>query len=887
MSDGERIDVEISANESKLASGMRAAVDAVKGGTEGMKGALEGVGAAFEAVMAPLAAFIAVLAGGAFLKESVEETVNFYKESGKLGKQLGITATEAGVLRTALGDVYSSTEQFSGAASMLTRQVKQNEEGIKKMGLETRNSDGSFRNSKDLMLDAIKVLNGYKEGTDRNMAAQTLFGRGASNLGGLLKLNNEVLEEAKKKQEALGLTITQEGVEAVNKYRAAMNDAGDVMEGVSQTIGTAVLPIFTQLAQWFADIGPAVVAVFKGAIDVLVAVLQVVIDIVKDLWDACSAIFSDIASLVSDAIGGEATTGMFTWTNALKVVKIALLELKAVVELVIEVIRGFIQVTIADFQMWSKIVNAALHLDWNGIAAEYKAGTTRIEQIVIDSANRIKKNTQAIMAAAVGVVAGTDTKSTPTSGSGGGVGENFTGGGKGAGSAKSGGHEQTRTSKWQNELDQQKLAHERMNQENGTFYEFSKEREAEYWKHILETVNLSAKEKVEVERKYLDLALGIRKQAFDDHIAGLKLEMDAFRNNMDERLRIASEIASEMKQRFGETSKEYKQAQGEIVKIEQAKADQLQAIRDEIRNAEVDAQTDAVAAKQAQTDKELQLGLITQKEVLQREVQYQNDLYQIQLQALQEKLALMEKDPDKNPVEYQKLKDDILQIEREHQAQLRQIETQSAVLTNATRKNAVDQLSQSWSQNLAKMLTLQQGFANTLKNIWGSIVGVITGALAKMIEQYIAKWLASLLIKKATGGAERAAEVVGLANVAAAAAFASTAAIPIVGPALAPGAAAAALAATMSFLPGASAAKGYDIPAGVNPITQLHQKEMVLPAEQAEVIRAMAAGGKGGREPNITINLHALDGNSVQRVLMDNKAALVSAVKSAVRDGVR
>lgn len=45
----------------------------------------------------------------------------------------------------------------------------------------------------------------------------------------------------------------------------------------------------------------------------------------------------------------------------------------------------------------------------------------------------------------------------------------------------------------------------------------------------------------------------------------------------------------------------------------------------------------------------------------------------------------------------------------------------------------------------------------------------------------------------------------------------------------------------------ASAEGGYDIPAGVNPVTQLHEKEMVLPKAQAEVIRGLAGrGGVGG-----------------------------------------
>lgn len=50
----------------------------------------------------------------------------------------------------------------------------------------------------------------------------------------------------------------------------------------------------------------------------------------------------------------------------------------------------------------------------------------------------------------------------------------------------------------------------------------------------------------------------------------------------------------------------------------------------------------------------------------------------------------------------------------------------------------------------------------------------------------------------------------------------------------------------------ASAEGGYDIPAGTNPVTQLHEKEMVLPKAQADVIRGLASGGAKGGGPNVT-----------------------------------
>lgn len=65
----------------------------------------------------------------------------------------------------------------------------------------------------------------------------------------------------------------------------------------------------------------------------------------------------------------------------------------------------------------------------------------------------------------------------------------------------------------------------------------------------------------------------------------------------------------------------------------------------------------------------------------------------------------------------------------------------------------------------------------------------------------------------------------------------------------------------------AFAAAGFDVPAGVNPVTQLHEKEMVLPAQYADVIRGLANNGgvsAGGININTSISV-ASDGTSNQK----------------------
>ncbi len=54
-----------------------------------------------------------------------------------------------------------------------------------------------------------------------------------------------------------------------------------------------------------------------------------------------------------------------------------------------------------------------------------------------------------------------------------------------------------------------------------------------------------------------------------------------------------------------------------------------------------------------------------------------------------------------------------------------------------------------------------------------------------------------------------------------------------------------------------TAATGFDVPRGVNPLTQLHEEEMVLPAQYADVIRKMAVGGgaSANSSPNVQVNV--------------------------------
>jgi hypothetical protein len=113
----------------------------------------------------------------------------------------------------------------------------------------------------------------------------------------------------------------------------------------------------------------------------------------------------------------------------------------------------------------------------------------------------------------------------------------------------------------------------------------------------------------------------------------------------------------------------------------------------------------------------------------------------------------------------------------------------------------------------------------------------------------------------------------------------SVAAIPYYGWAMAPEVGAETFAEALSY---ASAAGGYDIPRGVNPMVQAHESEMILPRTIADPLRAMIAagglgGGGGGKANHFHIN--AIDGKSVERMLTDKRGHIAKALRDHLRSG--
>lgn len=286
---------------------------AVSEATEAMKSSFEGISTAFESITGALGIFSAALAGGAAFKEAINSTVELTTGANALARQFGISATQASDLRVALDDVHVSTETFQAAGNALTKTLNTNEDAFKQVGIATRTSTGEYRNQLDILLDAADKLAKLKEGTDRNVEGQRLFGRAWSEVAPVVKLTSEAMREAGEKAAALGLEVGGEQVSAVAKYRAAMNDVSDVMTGIKNVIGQAVMPALTELGEWFGSIGPGVVEGFRIAIAALELPFRLLWLGIQLIWETGKAAFTQLAQYAETfgAVLVKSVTGDF------------------------------------------------------------------------------------------------------------------------------------------------------------------------------------------------------------------------------------------------------------------------------------------------------------------------------------------------------------------------------------------------------------------------------------------------------------------------------------------------------------------------------------------------------------------------------------------------
>lgn len=417
--------------------------------------------------------------------------------------------------------------------------------------------------------------------------------------------------------------------------------------------------------------------------------------------------------------------------------------------------------------------------------------------------------------------------------------------------------------------DDQKALREKALADEGKYYSTANADDLKFWQANVNNANLKGRERVAVQRMIHGLEMGIAKEGLDQVKASLEAELSSVGFNFEAK----KAILLQERAMYQTGTAEYEEITKRINAVDREAANQKKRLlieaRKEIRESRLndieEAENNAKSLKES--------GAITNAEMLAQLKDFAKQKLEIRKQEINEEIAI-EASGSNDPTKIASLFKQLESLKRQHTKEMTKLDVESAKESSKYWRSIGSTMKTSALDAITAIIEGQGNMLKTLRGIWNNMlksfiktgvdmalawagktakeiliteageeakVGSV-GLASQMIALYHAVTGQTIATAKAT---EVTTVVTGNAAEAASGAAAAVAPTPFIGPSLA----IAAFAGTMALVMGAlhSASGGFDI-GNFNPLTQLHAREMVLPAPIADGMRNMIANGGGANQ---------------------------------------
>lgn len=766
----------------------------------------------------------------------------------------------------------------------------------------------------------------------------------ATLLAPLLDNNSEKLKEYAKQAHDLGVIMDQDAIAKTKEFNTALGTIQATMQGVFTRMAAQAAPFLTKLANDFLDFAVRSREDIDGSISAIITIFESWAQISQDLFATVGGIWSDLTSdigdgsleqisfmdLVSGALKGfgAAAVGLQVGINiafsAIRVVITTVCQAIAVaINVVLNAFGGFrdtiqfgLDVLSIKFQTFGSVVKSILSFDFSGASANYESSLAKIGSITDQYTNKMINRAKDIKTAF-------NNSALTVSNSLVQAGQNI------SSSANNGGRKfQLLFLKDPNATEEiskpAKSPTFNANRGIGTGKKDEKEKKPKKGKSDAEREEeREAKALADIRYKY---ATKEQKIALDLAKALDEIEKSKVTSNEKIAFRVQAEkdASEKIKQLRTDEFEETKQKLEALIEAQEKQAQRSF----EISKAQIQAEFDA--------------GKISNVEKVKLEKDLYDQLLNERRKYLEKKLALEDQQTAISGKEGKQvqIKSQIADVNADQaisdtqsfnlmsEAQMKDFEKKFGGLT--------DRISSLWDKGIQSMMNGTLTWKNATNAVMTDMAGFfIQKMVTEPLRQYMVGLARRLAVRLGFIKTETAVEVAGqaaqtgavvagettktmatstgaLARLAIkageaiksimmyaweamAGAFKAMVSIPYIGPVLAVAAGASALA-LVGGLAGKikSARGGYDIPSGVNPVTQLHEEEMVLPKQHANTIRAlgksMANGGfadpaaASGGGDTYHLSLGFVDTKGADRWLKKNGKAVANSLKGYSRN---
>jgi hypothetical protein len=427
------------------------------------------------------------------------------------------------------------------------------------------------------------------------------------------------------------------------------------------------------------------------------------------------------------------------------------------------------------------------------------------------------------------------------------------------------------------------------------------------------------------QQEQMEEVVATQKKITEQTLASEAVQVEAAREGTTQRVALANTLYEDTVAFYGKTSVESQKAYEEMTRAATAYTENVLKAQEKLRQLvsagkmkelqenmrlneqELTDDLDRIAKQEAAADTAVKTTLQIQLAGLQRGQKAIEDAYQqhkiTNQQELQDTIANAQAQLEARMAAYQKM-ETIYAAEPEMMRKIYADESKAqsdylAALSAAQQKYSqqqskqwtglINSMTSTFASGITKMIEGQETFRKFTQTVFSSLFSSLISMMVKWVAQWIEQQIVGMLASKVTATSQIAAN----AAIAGSGAMASVAMIPYVGWAMAPEVGAAVYGEALGYTANVAAAGGYDVPSGINPVAQLHQDEMVLPAHLADAVRDMAGGrgGGGGQTHNYngSMNFNGVSDDWLKKQLTSprGRATLFKAAGQAIGRGVR
>lgn len=188
-----------------------------------------------------------------FAKDAVSATTSFADGIRSIQQATGLSATTSSRLNAVLDDFGISADKGSTSLARLARNLYGNESALQQYGVTVaKNRDGSLNMEKTL----VNIANAYQNLNDPAAKASLVvdaFGKSGRDLIPILNAGGSALRDMFANVPDAQL-FSQEQIDQALQYKLAMDNVKDSFDEIKFTLGNALLPTITDVANAFAEI---------------------------------------------------------------------------------------------------------------------------------------------------------------------------------------------------------------------------------------------------------------------------------------------------------------------------------------------------------------------------------------------------------------------------------------------------------------------------------------------------------------------------------------------------------------------------------------------------------------------------------------------------------